>query len=524
MLPLTTTPSLTPLYGPSSTVDTGTASPYCPAPHHRGGQPHKRGAQPHKRGAQPHKRGAQPHNTNARKHGAYSSRNPNLLQVALTLAIHQAKTAHTDQGSVQESTFTLDDLINRLDQMSNDCTDSRAQLFYIRLLIKAIEAKSKLVMLDYKLTAGPRRLLTLSNQASFLISNYQARERSYATTNVLPDRIANPGVNTLVDRACAPGQKSKPKSSTINLPSLKFPSPLGEGLGVRSTGVLTPLTFTDPAPRPELSWGYSNNISSPKFGEFGGGREGAFLNDRHWQFLQPMFDSLHQELNAELKRKSRLVPFYDRFLLDGILWKLATHAKWSELPSPYPIRRCQQLYRLLYHTGRMSLILSALYEDLVVYGDSDLHPFAASGKYILYRNRVLFKTNTPPTWQELIALLLLQCNQKTLLRQDRNRLSRFYLSSLPGYIPGLLRMPSLRISFLGLPHRPRPFVPPPLSKTDTLSGWHYLQIPIPVNHPLIKYLNFMQNTPLGHINPPQNHSSPKSVVFGGGGRRPEGVE
>lgn len=298
-------------------------------------------------------------------------------------------------------------------------------------------------MLEHKRTAGPRRLLALSENASKLISLYKTRLRSWEEQQL--DQLL--------------GRSHRRTTGNRQL----------------KTSLFIPISFEDP----QTLTTFNGLPSSPV----------AFLNDRHWLSIQTLFDSLHQELNAILVRRSRLTPYPDRFLLDGILWKLATETKWADLPAPYPIRRCQKLYRLLCQTGRMTLILNQLYQDLHAYGDTRLETLALSGKYILYRNRILFITKTPPTWQELIALLLLQCGQKTVLRLQRLYPPRFSERRLPGYRPGLLRSPGLRWHR----HRVHPFVPPKLSKKDTLRGYYLLKIPPPVNHPtMIQPRNYLK--------------------------------
>jgi len=86
---------------------------------------------------------------------------------------------------------------------------------------------------------------------------------------------------------------------------------------------------------------------------------GAFLTDRHWFLIEPLIAALRQEqteLARLLGKRYRRSQYPDRFLLDGVLWKLATACNWDELPPEYPLRSCQRLYRQLYNTGRMAAI------------------------------------------------------------------------------------------------------------------------------------------------------------------------
>lgn len=361
------------------------------------------------------RRGAQPHNTNARKHGYYSAPKPFSPQHNPASAVQRKIVVTPVPPLVPSAPFPWEDIIDRLDQQSGQCTNLHVQRFYNRAIISTINKKLSLLMHERKLTAGPRRLQSLSGNAAVLISFHKSRLFT---------------------------------SSPISPP-------------------LNPMDLGDTVP------GLIGQVGR------GFGESGAFLTDRHWHILQPLLENLHRDQAALLKRPSRAVPYPDRFLLDGIFWKLATASKWSALPTPYPLRRCQKLYRQLCQGGFLIPILNLLLEDLLAWGVTDLETLAASGKFILHRNRVLFKTQAPPTWQERIALLILQCNQKTVLRLQRRMIPPFSERRLPGYKPGMLRKPSLR-----LPYRRRPFVPPYINKKDALNGWHYLRIPEPRGYSL----------------------------------------
>ena len=462
----------------------------------------------------PLRRGGQPNNTNARKHSFYSSRDPSSLRLALTRATQRTNLARAGLLPVTKATSANKRITFQiLSDLHSLSTKSSSQLLIeTRALKKATSQCISLAMLEFNRTAGPRHLLLLAENASTLNSLYKAKLMSREEKQV--DKIfgrpvpnsPSPDFYEVLPPAPAllPGSlcRKVPAPAPIHMPRTLLPGRSRlllpgrpEGAGEQPPPCLfIPLSIEDPHTRTT----YNGLPSSPA----------SFLNDRHWHAIQPLLDNLHQEISVILVRKSRLIPYPDRFLLDGILWKLAIGSNWSDLPAPYPIRRCQKLYRQLCHTGSMALILTHLHQDLVGYGDTDLETIALSGKYALFRNRIFCRTKTHPTWQELIALLLLQCSQKTSLRLQRLFPPPFSLRRLPGYRPGLLRLPGLR-----MPRRVQPFVPPALTKKDTLRGYFLLKIPSPMDHPTLKGLRIRLILPIDRCQAPLNTSSPKSGVL-----------
>jgi transposase len=190
---------------------------------------------------------------------------------------------------------------------------------------------------------------------------------------------------------------------------------------------------------------------------------GAFLTDRHWFIIESLFTELQAEREEEARNfglpRPRRSPYPDRFVLDGILWKLVTSCRWDQLPPEYPVRRCQRLYRKLYNTGRMAAIYEALLLDLYVYGDTTLESLVEEGEYKVHAGKIIYIPKETPDWQHVVALLLLQrayLNFRKLKRENRvERLRREKCLRLPPLPP----LPSLR-SRLALRKRDRPPLPP----------------------------------------------------------------
>lgn len=209
----------------------------------------------------------------------------------------------------------------------------------------------------------------------------------------------------------------------------------------------------------------------------------SFLNDRQWKCLESLIrDQVAENRAAALARRdpekkqrtSRLVPWPARFLLDGILWKLATARPWPKLPKPYPARRCQALYQSLKRSGRLGYIFTILHDDLVEFGEKLLPGMALNGEYMLWGSKVLYIPHGKPDWQGLTSLLLLQCTRRLLLRDQRKRRHTF-IALLESDGP---RMPP-QPSYLGLLSK--------LVKRHPLIPAGTVRTPPPFYHPALRY-------------------------------------
>ena len=213
----------------------------------------------------------------------------------------------------------------------------------------------------------------------------------------------------------------------------------------------------------------------------------SFLNDRQWFLLEPLIKAqvaadqavaLASRDPAKKQRASRAVPWPERFLLDGILWKLATACTWPKLPKPYPVRRCQALYQSLQKSGRLGHIFTILHEDFNACCRLSLKQMALNGEYLLWGSKILYIPHGKHNWQGLITLLLLQGTRRVLLREQRNRPPSlgYKLAHCYPDLPSLYSSTS-DMELLKKLINPRKLVPRGI-----------LRIPPPYNHPSLKNL------------------------------------
>ena len=174
------------------------------------------------------------------------------------------------------------------------------------------------------------------------------------------------------------------------------------------------------------------------------------LTDLQWLLLQETFLNLHVDLDSYRKYRRRKPLPSDRFLFDGILWKLANGLRWQDLRGMYPVRLCQDLYRALCRAGYMQSILEQLQWHLNVFGETPLAELVERGCFEISGLRVILSPSEDLTWEKYTALLLLQQGyqvRRTIQREadlERRRRGNFY------------RLPAMRLSHL----HPQPARPP----------------------------------------------------------------
>ena len=171
------------------------------------------------------------------------------------------------------------------------------------------------------------------------------------------------------------------------------------------------------------------------------------LTDQQWFLMQETFRTLRLELDSSRKYKRRKPRLDERFLMQGILLKLAFHVDWNDIPKlfhtlhpnmvAFPVRASHRLYRQLFNSGRLSAIYEVLYSHLHVYGDTTLEDLVEQGCFQIENNRVCLAPGQKITWQKFTALLLLQralFNQR-IMQREQNEERRAQ--------GGYLRLPSL---------------------------------------------------------------------------------
>jgi len=194
--------------------------------------------------------------------------------------------------------------------------------------------------------------------------------------------------------------------------------------------------------------------------------ESRRLSAAQWLLLQETFISLHVELDSSRKYRRRIPLPADRFLFEGLLWKLAGGLRWQDLPDKFPLRPCQDLYWALIRTGHLQAIYQQLHWHLNVYAEATLDELFERGCFVIKGNRVQLFPSEDLTWEKFTALFLLQ--QAFHARRaiqweanlERRRRGLFY------------RLPPLRLqNFLGRPARfSTPGSPPNIPPHSQFSG------------------------------------------------------
>ena len=139
-----------------------------------------------------------------------------------------------------------------------------------------------------------------------------------------------------------------------------------------------------------------------------------FLTPRQWAVLAPLVPP------AERTGKRGRPSSDPRILLDAIFWKLAHHARWQDLPPHYPsMLTCRRYYRRLLLSGRLDLLFTALYHDLLTRGKFSLPALVEQGAVAVSENRMILRRGLDKSWQMRTALLFLQHGYQALRRSRR---------------------------------------------------------------------------------------------------------
>ena len=166
-----------------------------------------------------------------------------------------------------------------------------------------------------------------------------------------------------------------------------------------------------------------------------------WLTPAQWQLISPLVASLRAELDSRRKYRRHFPRiFSDRFLLNAILWKLATGVRWQDLDrlavqsgSVPCARACQEYYHHLVHSGTMPLIYDRLYSHLVA--KFPLEELINRDCFRIRLGRVRLHRTQHLTWWKFTALLLFQRMHRTA-----RRLYRLYCRDNP-----VLRLPRLML-------------------------------------------------------------------------------
>jgi integrase/recombinase XerC len=169
--------------------------------------------------------------------------------------------------------------------------------------------------------------------------------------------------------------------------------------------------------------------------------EAPGLTGAQWDLLLDICVSQRADIDYFHKYRRRKPNPSDRFLIEGIFWKLANGLHWRDLAGKYPVRRCQEFYGALVRSGRMQTIYNRLRGHLDVNGDTTLIALVERGCFVLSGNHILLAPSEKPTWEKYTALMLLQQGNRARrsiclgMDRERRRLGRYY------------RLPRQRVDF-----------------------------------------------------------------------------
>ncbi len=376
-------------------------------------------------------RGGQPGNTNALKHGFYSSRllNPDLLNKtslaelkekipSLTSLSKPALTGHPF-GSITRDPFLVDayQIIQETlhfayaQLLRFDSIASRVHLdYFLRLVHASYSFKVTLLKLRRRETF----LLNLASNARSLYNWEFENLRLHLHPLFVPLRVEINRVNS--DLPSSVGAHREPRSPLL----------------VHDLAVPTP----------------SQSTSSPR------------LTDDQWHLIQPFISALREHKRSFLKR--HFPPrTNDRLLMDAILWKIATCARWHDLPSEVHVRSCQLLYRSLYRSGILPEIYTLLHHHLESRGCCTLPDLVQQGTFFIKNNQIQLSLGQSLTWEKFTALLLLQRSLFNLRRYHRRHADQPHQRDLSYRLPNL---PSIRGPYTFRRPHPQPSIPFPFSE------------------------------------------------------------
>ena len=325
---------------------------------------------------QPRCRGGQPANHNALKHGLHARQHPGPF-APHTFAVPASQPAlFADSEFFIHILLTLRLQIDTLLQASQKATGLRSILSWHRLILHGITLLKQIMQARQRCLQPQQHLQFIAAHALDLI------RYDFTSSGITRDAYSFRGKCELSDL------NSPASPQDIFLPSSAFPHLF---LTPHQCQVLAPLLPSSPLSK------------SAGFGE-----------------------GLGEGLSRGRPPASPLP------LLDALFWKIALHARWQDLPagSP-PMLTCRRYYRRLFLSGRLLTLYSALYQDLLMRGQTDLAALVNQGCFSLAGNQVTLQPGHPKTWQVRTALLFLQVacqvSIRILRKTDRSHRSLFPL-------------------------------------------------------------------------------------------------
>ena len=147
------------------------------------------------------------------------------------------------------------------------------------------------------------------------------------------------------------------------------------------------------------------------------------LTEEQWALVSPLIPTPPGRLDGRGRpwRCSREV-------LDGILWKLRTNARWHDLPECFPPHQtCHRRFQLWVKEDVLSCVLKAIAEDLRQRGGLDLTDCCVEGSSVFARQdgswKMISHSQLRSSWQWQTALIFLSPATRKLLRRLRSPLA-----------------------------------------------------------------------------------------------------
>ncbi len=454
----------------------------------------------------PRPRGAQPLNHNALRHGLYARRNPTPLSLFVNTFHVSLPGLESFPAMLEEAILSVRLEMARLFASQVPSKDLRTLLAQQRPILHLMGNFIRLQKALFRQQQPQRSLQLVAAHALALIrlhfrSNgitrdaYSFRENNKLSDfNSLPEHNIPPASSLLflTPRQCRLLAPLLPSFSGEergkNPDGVGFsPLPLGEGPGVRSgvPRVLPPDMEVRASPlplgeRPGVRSGGPGALppdmevrASPlPLGEGPGVRSGvprALPPDMEVRATPlPLGEGPGVRsgepgvLPPDMRVRSGRPPADPLPLLDAILWKLAHHSRWQDLPTsscsplqtvtssgqrpglPSPdgalpsgeglgvrsgvlppdmgvrlsMLTCRRYYRRLYLSGRLLSLLSLLFKDFLSTSGTDLPSLVSQGCFLISGNRLALRPDLEGSWQSHTALLFMQPGWQVLRRQS----------------------------------------------------------------------------------------------------------
>jgi hypothetical protein len=319
----------------------------------------------------PRHRGGQPSNRNALKHGLHARKHPTPFAPLAHAVAASQPALYTDPAVFSQVVLALRQQIATLFQASKDAVDLRSTLAWHRAIIHGITLLARLKKARLRYHQPLSHLQFVAAHALDLIRYDFCKSAISRDADSFRGKCEKSDLN------------SSPSLENAFPPQSDFPHPF---LTPCQWQVLEPLM-------PPSNNNFPSLVQPP---------EGANVSFH-------LGKGRGQPHEAGWGRSRGRPPADPRLLLDAIFWKITRHARWQDLPagSP-PMLTCRRYYRRLFLSGRLLTLYSALYQDLLTRGQTDLTSLVNQGCFTIAGNELTLHPALDETWQMRTALLFMQ--------------------------------------------------------------------------------------------------------------------